>query len=129
MSPLDADGLRAGFLAYTRQAYALLPAMKRPRILDIGCGTGAATMELLRLSGGRVVAIDPDASALAGMRQRIEAEGLLDLVEMVNVSLFDVGFPEASFDVLWEEGVLHLVDRARSLPACHRLLKPGGFLV
>ncbi len=126
---LKARELRAGFLRYTRAAYALLPAMDQPRILDIGCGSGSATMELARLSGGQVVGIDPDASALAELRQRLETEGLGRRVEVVNASLFDLDFPDQSFDVLWEEGVLHLLDRSKSLPVCHRLLRPGGFLV
>ncbi len=125
---LAIEKLRAGFLRYTREAYALLPAMDRPRILEIGCGSGLATMELVRLGGG-VVGIDTDAEALSEVKRRLAGEGLGDRVEVVNVSLFDAGFPDQSFDVLWEEGVLHLLDSGRSLPACHRLLKPGGFLV
>jgi len=126
---LGAEELRAGFLKYTREAYALLPAMDHSRILDIGCGSGSATMELVRLSGSEVVGIDTDASAIAEMRRRLESDGLGHRVEVVNISLFDVGFPDMSFDVLWEEGVLHLLDRATSMPVCYRLLKPGGFLV
>ncbi|MCU0664916.1 MAG: class I SAM-dependent methyltransferase [Myxococcota bacterium] len=126
---LKAREMRNGFLKYTREALALLPAMDHPRILDIGCGSGSATMELMRLSGSEVVGIDTDAAALSEMRQCLETDGLGDRVEVVNTSLLDVGFPAESFDVLWEEGVLHLLDSGRSLPVCHRLLKPGGFLV
>jgi len=126
---LGAAELRAGFLRYTREAHALLPAMDHPRILDIGCGSGSATMELVRLSDGSVVGIDTDATALAELRRQLEADGMSHRVEAVTMSLFDVDFPDESFDVLWEEGVLHLLDRVRSLPVCHRLLKPGGFLV
>lgn len=126
---LGVEGLRAAFLRYTRKAYALLPAMGRPHILDIGCGSGQATIVLAHLSGGSVVGIDTDAVALGETQRRIEAEGLGRRVEVVNVSLFDVRFADEIFDVLWEEGALHLLDRTRSLPVCHRLLKPGGFLV
>jgi cyclopropane fatty-acyl-phospholipid synthase-like methyltransferase len=103
---LGAEELRAGFLKYTREAYTLLPAMDHPRVLDIGCGSGAATMEIVRLGGGEVVGIDTDASALSELRRRLEARGIGDRVEARNVSLFDVDFPDESFDLLWEEGVL-----------------------
>jgi SAM-dependent methyltransferase len=126
---LRIEELRAGFLRYTRQAFARLPALARPRILDVGCGAGAATLELARLSDGAVVGIDTDAAALAAAGRRIEAAGIGQRVELANVSLFDCDFAAGSFDVLWEEGVLHLLDHARSLPVCHRLLRPGGFLV
>ena len=126
---LGVEELRAGFLRYTREAYALLPVMDHRRILDIGCGSGSATMELVRLGGSEVIGIDTDAAALSEMKRRLEADGLGDRVEVASTSLFDVSFPDESFDVLWEEGALHLLDRGRSLPVCHRLLKPGGFLV
>jgi SAM-dependent methyltransferase len=126
---LGAEELRAGFLRYTRQAYALLPYLVRPRILDIGCGSGLPTIELARLSGGDVVGIDTDERSLQRLRQRAEESGVGDRVRAVNASLLDADFVEESFDVLWEEGVLHLLDPATSVPACHRLLKPGGSLV
>ena len=123
---LRIDELRAGFLKYTREAYALLPELARPRILDIGCGSGLSTIELARLSGGEVVGIDPDLCALARLQQRIARVGLGHRVKAIGASLGDTALADESFDVLWEEGVLHLLDPARSLPACHRLLRPGG---
>lgn len=126
---LDTDGLRAGFLQYTRQAYALVPGRDRTRILDIGCGTGLPTIELARLGPGRVVGIDTDARALEKLRQRLQEAGAGLRVEAVKASLYDTAFAGEGFDLLWEEGVLHLLDPARSVPACHALLAPGGFLV
>lgn len=126
---LGVEDLRAAFLSYTRHAYALLPAMGQARFLDIGCGSGQATIELARLSGSSVVGIDTDATALSELRRRIEVDRLGHRIEIVNVSLFDVSFADESFDLLWEEGVLHLLDSTRSLRVCRRLLKPGGFLV
>ena len=126
---LKAGELRAWFLKYTREAYALLPRLDRPRILDIGCGSGSVTIELARLSGSEVVGIDTDDSALTELRRSVEGAGLGHRVKPINASLFDAGLASESFDVLWEEGVLHLFDPARSLPVCHRLLKAEGFLV
>jgi SAM-dependent methyltransferase len=87
------------------------------------------TCEIARLTDGDVVGIDIDASAIAAMTRRIEADGLGHRIEVLHVSLDAVRFPDESFDVLWAEGVLHLLDPGRSLPVCRRLLKPGGFLV
>jgi SAM-dependent methyltransferase len=128
-SVLDIEELRGRFLAHSRRAYRLLPPLERPRILDIGCGRGQQTLELARLGGGEVVGIDIDRDALAVLRRRIDAAGLGDRVEAVHVSLFDTGFADGSFDLLWEEGVLHLLDASRALGECRHLLRPGGFLV
>jgi 2-polyprenyl-3-methyl-5-hydroxy-6-metoxy-1,4-benzoquinol methylase len=121
--------LRMRALEHTRKAYGLLPALDRPRILDIGCGPGVPTLELARLSGGEVVGIDIDEHALSRLRRRIEQSGLADRVTVRSCSLFDSGLAAESFDVLWEEGVLHLLDPDRSVAECRRLLKSGGFLV
>jgi len=42
------DNLREGLNKYTRKAYLMLPELDKPRILDIGCGSGVPTMELAR---------------------------------------------------------------------------------
>ncbi len=126
---LDVHGLRAGLLRFTRAAWERLPRQVRPRVLDIGCGWGAVTTELARLSGGEVVGIDVDDAALGELRSSIESDGLGGQVTAIHGSLLDAELPGQSFALLWEEGVLHLLDAARSLPECHRLLEPGGFLV
>jgi SAM-dependent methyltransferase len=126
---LGVQELRARFLEHTRKAYDLLPALNRPRILDIGCGQGAPTLELASLSGGEVVGIDIDEKALSRLQERIEESCLSGRVKARRCSFLNSGFAAESFDVLWEEGVLHLLDPARSVAECRRLLRPGGFLV
>jgi SAM-dependent methyltransferase len=123
--------LRESLLEHTRCAYRLLPPFEGgpPRILDIGCGAGVPSLELARLSRGDVVGIDVDDAAVALMRERVAREGLGDQVTARCVSLYETDFPDASFDLLWEEGALHLLDTDRSLSQCRRLLRPGGYLV
>jgi SAM-dependent methyltransferase len=126
---LGVEDLRARLVEHTRNAFAKLPSMDRPRILDIGCGDGLPTMELARLSRGEVVGIDIDETALSRLRKRIEQSDLAGRVTVRKCSLFENGLAGRSFDVLWEEGVLHLLEPAASFTECHRLLRPGGFLV
>jgi len=126
---MNTEELRGRFLPHTRKAYQLLPAHDRPRILDIGCGSGLQTIELARLGQGEVVGFDPDEAALSRLRQRVEQAGLSSRIQVVQASMYDTGFDDAGFDILWEEGVLHLLDSSLSLPECRRLLKPDGFLV
>src|SRR5690606_41738590 len=45
--------------AATEAAFAMLPALPdRPEIADLGCGQGASAFDLLRLTNGRVTAVD-----------------------------------------------------------------------
>ncbi len=126
---LNIDQLREGFTKFTRKAFHMLPKMDMSCILDIGCGPGLPTLELATLSDGEIYGIDIDQKALNTLNSIIKRKGLSDRVKTLNCSLYNTPFPDEKFDLLWEEGVLHLLDLKKSLKECNRLLKPGGFLV
>jgi ubiquinone/menaquinone biosynthesis C-methylase UbiE len=86
-------------------------------------------MVLAELGLGEIVGIDIDDAALSQLRQRIQDAGLSHRVIAVNVSLYETGIPDQSFEILWAEGVLHSLDPYKSFRECHRLLKPKGFLM
>jgi SAM-dependent methyltransferase len=117
-----------GRYRYTRQAFELLPRLERPRILDIGCGPGAPTIELARLSGGEVIGIDIYQQYLDQLQSRIDGAGLGDRVRAVKMSMFDIGFLDAAFDVVWAEGAIYIIGFDRGLAEWRRLVRPGGFM-
>jgi SAM-dependent methyltransferase len=116
-------------LSFTRQAFHMLPELDNPRILDVACGQGRATLELARLSSGQVVGLDIDQTALEIFSRRIEEEGLADRVQVVHGSMFDMDFPDECFDVIWAEGALNVIGFEKGLRAWHRFIKREGFLV
>ena len=126
---LDIDGFRAVFLKFTKRAFEMLPKIDKPYILDIGCGSGQSSLELARLSNGRIVGIDIDQEALEKFKVKIEKKNFSNRIEIMNKSLYNTNFPDEKFDILWEEGVLHLLDIHKSLKECLRILKSDGFLV
>ena len=126
---LQKDRLRERFNKYTRKAFQMLPELGNPKILDIGCGTGVPTMELARLSNGQVLGLDIDQPLLDELMRKIEAAGISDRVKTVNCSLFEMDFPDESFDLIWAEGSIAVISFERGLKAWRRLLKPRGFLV
>src|SRR4030043_171394 len=123
------DKIRKRLLRYTRKAFRMLPKLDKPRILDIGCGSGVPTMELARLSDGEIIGLDIDRDMLDVLRGKVERAGLSDRVKVVNRSLFDMGFPDGSFDVVWAEGSIFVIGFEKGLQQWKRLLKPGGFMV
>lgn len=125
---LDHDGLRKNFSKYTRQAFQMVPQLDRPRILDIGCGTGVPALELARMSDGEIFGIDIDETALQEFSKKIAAAGLQDRVKAVKCSLFDIEFPDESFDVVWAEGVIAIIGFEKGLREWRRLIKPHGYL-
>ena len=107
----------------------MLPQMDRPRILDIGCGSGVSTLELARLSRGKVIGIDIDQPALDKFTRRIKEAGLTDRIQAINCSTFDMDFPDESFDIVWAEGSIYAIGFERGLREWKRLLKAGGSMV
>jgi len=123
------DHFRGRLNKYTRRAFQMLPKLERPRILDIGCGSGVPTIELAKLSDGKIIGIDINQSFLDKLNLKIEEEGFSSRVETIKCSLFEIDFPDGSFDVIWAEGSLWIIGFERGLKEWNRLLKPNGFLV
>ena len=123
------DLVRKRLVKYTRKAFRMLPQMEKPRILNIGCGSGVPTLELARLSQGEVMGIDIDQPALDKFTRKIKKAGLTDRVQAVNCSIFDMDFADESFDIIWSEGSIYAIGFERGLREWKRFLKPGGFIV
>jgi len=114
---------------YTRKAFQMLSKLDKPCILDIGCGSGGPTLELARLSRGEITGIDVNQTSLDRLARKIEKAGLADRVKAVNCSMFDMDFPDESFDIIWSEGSIWIIGFERGLREWRRFLKPRGFLV
>ena len=123
------DLLRERFIKYTRKAFHILPELDRPRILDVGCGSGIPTMELARLSKGEIIGMDINQPLLDTLKRKSKEAGLADRVKTLKCSIFDMDFPDESFDIIWAEGSIAVIGFKRGLKEWQRFLKPKGFLV
>ena len=114
---------------YTRKAFFMLPKIEKPRILDIGCSPGMPTIELAKISDGYVIGLDNHQPYLDELSKRIKEAGLSDRMKVVNSSMFEMDFPDESFDIIWSEGSIYIIGFERGLKEWKRFLKPNGFLV
>lgn len=99
-------------------------------ILDVGCGTGEATVRLAAMFPGAslVCGVDVMPELLAVARRRPEPPtGRMPQFEQGDG--FALRFPDASFDLVVCRHVTQLVPQPeRLLTELRRLLKPGGWL-
>ncbi|MFF2187369.1 class I SAM-dependent methyltransferase [Streptomyces sp. NPDC058155] len=122
---LDAEVL-AG---HTASITAWLPVEAAPRhIVDLGSGTGAGTLALLkRFPDAEVTAVDSSAVHLHRLLEKAESEGVAGQVRTVQADLDtdrpDLGTP----DLVWASASMHhMSDPDRTLRHVHDTLAPGG---
>lgn len=111
----------------TERAYASVGRMPASgRILDVGCGPGAQTIDLAKVTSASIVALDCHEPYLDQLRGRIRAEGLSERVRTVRASMFAMPFGDSTFDLVWAEGSIYILGLERALTEWRPLLRPGG---
>jgi len=102
---------------------AELPLTDRERILDLGCGDGALTVQLAsRVPEGFVVGIDSAPSMIAAASRQLQPNLKFELLDMSRLHY------DQEFDVVFSNAALHWVkDHRNLLRRVLRALKPGGF--
>ena len=104
-------------------------------VLDVGCGSGYYSLGMARSvgAGGRVVAVDTQAEAVAALKKKAEETGLAGRIETRVSGERDLGVGDLSGRVDFALGVYvvhHAADVAALMRDVHGALKPGGkFLV
>ncbi|WP_394823989.1 methyltransferase domain-containing protein [Pendulispora albinea] len=98
-------------------------------VLDAGAGTGLNSLPL-SLRGADVTLLDIAPRALEIASTYYAELGLT--ARCVPGSIFEMPFPDRSFDIVWNTGVIeHFepVDRRRALHEMLRVMKPSGVLL
>ena len=92
------------------------------RLLDVGCGPGALTAELVSRTGADAVsAVEPSGSFVAAARERLPA------VDIRQAPAEQLPFPAGVFDAALAQLVVHfMADPVRSLQEMARVTRPGG---
>jgi SAM-dependent methyltransferase len=118
-----------GEFGSTKKAFSMLSDLpKEPNILDIGCGPGRQTLDLIRLTAGKIIAVDTHQPFLDGLSEEVAHQGLSDRITVLNRDMFDLGFDEMSFDLIWSEGSIYIIGFEKGLRTWLPLLKKDGYL-
>ena len=98
-------------------------------VLDVGCGSGGITLALARDFGaGRVIGLDVEAPVCAKARARVAAAGLVERIEIREVTPGPFPLADASVDVVFsKDSIVHIPDKAALAREAFRVLRPGGW--
>lgn len=110
-------------LAEVTRAVAGDPA---PRLLDLGCGTGAlGELVLSRLPGARLTCVDLSPRMVEAARMRLG-----DRADILLCDVERLPFRDGSFDAAWcNDSFHHYPDPERAAFQAWRVLAPGGTFI
>jgi SAM-dependent methyltransferase len=92
----------------------------RMRVLDVGCGPGALTRELVQ-RGADVSAVDPSPQFVGAMRERYPD------VDVRDAGAEELPFEDGSFDAALAQLVVHFMEEpVRGLSEMARVTREGG---
>ena len=113
---------------YTQKAFEMIPPIKQPCILDIGCGPGLQTIKLAKLTDGEIIGIDIHQPYLDQLEKNAEKHNLSHRIKAINKSMTDMDFPKESFDIIWAEGSIFIIGFEQGLIEWKKFIKPNGYL-
>ncbi len=127
---MDWDEMRALGLPAAEIEAALLQALpsRMGALLDIGTGTGRL-LELVAGRADRAIGVDASRDMLALARARLAERGL-DRASVRQADMYRLPFPDAAFDAVTLQMVLHYAeDPAAAVAEAARVAKPDGVVV
>src|ERR1044071_236590 len=113
---------QAGKLRWARRVNMLSSHLKPGMtVLELGCGAGYFTRELVR-SGADIVAIDVSPELLEIARSNCSAPNVQYQLE----NAYELRYDDGVFDSVVGSSVLHHLEIEKALRSVYRVLKPAG---
>lgn len=108
---------------------AELTKLKRVNIADIGCGTGASTIQLAKQLDANITAVDFIFEFVEILKDKAEKECLTEKINTLVCSMEALPFRDNEFDIIWSEGAIYNMGFKKGVNEWKKYLKLDGFLV
>lgn len=121
--------LAPGGKEYTITAGKLANLNEKSTILDIACGTGIASINLVKKFSCKAVAVDIEKSFIDEGKKNAAALGLSNKIDFIVSDFNQLKLKKNSFDmIIAEGGALSYIGRGPGLKQAHSLLKKNGYI-
>lgn len=112
---------------YRHALYDKVDLKNKKEILDVGCGTGAVTLDIAQSTSGNVTGIDIDSEKLG------EAEKVLSNIpniKLMEADVLDLPFEDETFDlVVFTVVLIYIKDQLKALNEMARVTKKDGYVM
>jgi len=99
-------------------------------VLDVGCGTGRASIHLAQKTGCSLTGINISQQQVSAAERRASAMGVGERVRFQVADAMKMPFADSAYDGAWAfESLLHMPSLAKAAVELARVLKPGSRLV
>ncbi|MEW6141860.1 MAG: methyltransferase domain-containing protein [Chloroflexota bacterium] len=114
----------------TRKAFKKLGELpEHPEILDVGCGTGAQTMALAKLTPGKITALDNHIPFIEKLKHAAHQANCPERILCIVGDMASMPFDKDSFDLIWSEGAANIMGFKKALDTWRPLLRQRGYMV
>lgn len=121
--------LAPGGKEYTITAGKLANLNEKSTILDIACGTGVASINLVKKFGCKAVAVDIEKSFIDEGKKNAVGLGIDNKIDFIVSDFNQLKLKKNSFDmIIAEGGALSYIGRSSGLKQAHSLLKKNGYI-
>lgn len=100
-------------------------------VVDIGCGSGGATIALVSDHGAaRVIGVDVEATVCERATACVARAGLTDQIEIRQVVPGPLAIADGGVDIVFsKDSIVHIPDKEALAADLFRVLRPGGWFV
>jgi ubiquinone/menaquinone biosynthesis C-methylase UbiE len=132
LARLGKKRLRPGGIKATNWLIEQANLNENKKVLEVACNMCTTSMELAKIYGCHITAVDMDPRVLEKARHNIAVNNLEDKITLQQANAMKLPFEKETFDVVFNEAMLTMLNgksKQKAISEYYRVLKPGGILL